>query len=96
MENTVSDDFQKKKLIRREKKKGEKSNYHNFFFCRGTVEVIIFCYCTKNERTKFLSYFDVSGIKCLICKYKVPTLGNQFWYILVEVEEVVPKFHQDL
>ena len=68
----------------------EKSNYHNFFFCRGTVEVIISCSCTKSERTKFLSYFDVSGIKCLICKYKVPTLENQFWYILVEVEEVVP------
>ena len=40
---------------------GKKNPITIIFFCRGIVEVIIFCYCTKNERTKFLSYFDVSG-----------------------------------
>ena len=34
---------------------------------------LLLLYQKREERTKFLSYFDVSGIKCLICKYKVAT-----------------------
>ena len=76
MENTVSsDDFQKKIDLRRE---GEgrmtgKKNPITIFFLKLYLEVIIFCYCTKNERNKFLSCFDVCGVKFLICKYRIAT-----------------------
>ena len=50
-----------------------KKNPITIFFLKLYLEVIIFCYCTKNERNKFLSCFDVCGVKFLICKYRIAT-----------------------